>query len=192
MPTMMQRTRSEVAPVRRTVVSGALPVIAWAVWVSGPGWATPAVAVAAVAGLALFAVDVRTHRLPDALTYPTTALVTGLLAAAGAATGAWAVVARGLLGAAVLGGGYLVLHLLHRSGLGLGDVKLAVPLGLVTAWFGWPVLAATAVLPFLLGGTAALVLLATRRATRSTAIAFGPFMLGGAAVALTAHRLLAG
>ncbi|MDO8147084.1 MULTISPECIES: A24 family peptidase [unclassified Isoptericola] len=192
MPTMMQRTRSEVAPVRRTVVSGALPVIAWAVWVSGPGWATPAVAVAAVAGLALFAVDVRTHRLPDALTYPTTALVTGLLAVAGAVTGAWAVVARGLLGAAVLGGGYLVLHLLHRSGLGLGDVKLAVPLGLVTAWFGWPVLAATAVLPFLLGGTAALVLLATRRATRSTAIAFGPFMLGGAAVALTAHRLLAG
>ncbi|NNU26466.1 prepilin peptidase [Isoptericola sediminis] len=192
MPTMMQRTRSEVAPVRRTVVSGALPVIAWAVWVSGPGWATPAVAVAAVAGLALFAVDVRTHRLPDALTYPTTALVAVLLTVAGAVTGAWDVAARGLLGAAVLGGGYLVLHLLHRSGLGLGDVKLAVLLGLVSAWFGWPVLAATAVLPFLLGGTAALVLLATRRATRSTAIAFGPFMLGGAAVALTAHRLLVG
>lgn len=191
MPTTMQRTRSEVAPVRRTVAVGSLPAVAWAVWASGPGWAAPAVAVTAVAGLALFAIDVRSHRLPDALTVPTTAAVTVLLAGAGAATGAWDAVGRTLLGGAVLGGGYLVLHLLNRSGLGLGDVKLAVPLGLVTAWFGWPVLWATALLPFLLGGTAALVLLAARRATRSTAIAFGPFMLVGAAVALTAHRLLA-
>ncbi|MEG3615966.1 A24 family peptidase [Isoptericola haloaureus] len=190
--TLLDRTRSELTPVRRAVGVALGPAVGWAVWVSGPGWAAPALAVAAVAGVALGAVDRRTHRLPDAVTYPTTAVVGALLALAALVDGDAAPLLRAAAGAIVLGGTYLLLHLVNRSGLGLGDVKLAVLLGLVTCWFGWSPLWATAVLPFLLGGTVAIVLLVARRATRSTAIAFGPFMLAGAAVALTAQRLLAG
>jgi len=191
MPTLTERARDELAPVRRTVLLGALPAVLWAVWASGPRWTAPALAVAALAGVALFAIDVRTHRLPNALTYPTTAVVALLLLGAGLVSGDWDAVARSALGALALGVAYLLLHVINPGGLGFGDVKLAVLLGMVTAWFGWPVLWATALLPFLLGGLVAVVLLVTRRATRKTAIAFGPFMLAGAVVALTAARVLA-
>ncbi|GAA1716037.1 hypothetical protein GCM10009809_10190 [Isoptericola hypogeus] len=189
-PTVLRRALAEVAPYRRGVAWGGAAAAVWAVWVSGPGWATPAVVVAAVASVALFVIDARTHRLPDAVTYPTVAVVAALLLLAALAGGTWDAALRGLIGALALGGGYLVLHLVHRAGLGLGDVKLAVLLGLVTAWFGWAELWATALLPFLLGGLVAIALLVTRRASRTTALAFGPYMLGGAALALTAARVI--
>ncbi|WP_277208327.1 prepilin peptidase [Isoptericola croceus] len=188
---LAQRARDELSPVRRAVLLGALPAVVWAAWVSGPGWAAPALAVAGVSGVALFAIDLGTHRLPNALTYPTTAVVAVLLVGAGALDGDWDAVSRSLLGALALGVGYLMLHLINPSGLGFGDVKLAVLLGMVTAWFGWPVLWATMLLPFLLGGLVAAVLLITRRADRKTAIAFGPYMLLGALVALSAGRIIA-
>jgi len=161
------------------------------VWASGPGWATPALVVAATAGAALWVIDARTHRLPDALTYPTTAVVAALLALAALAGGTWDAALRALLGGLLLGGAYLLLHLVHRSGMGRGDVKLAALLGLVTAWYGWSTLVAAAVLPILLGGSVALALMASRRASRGTALAFGPYLLAGAAIALTLTRVAA-
>ncbi len=190
MPPILQRAITEISHYRRTIAGGAVVAAVWAVWVSGPGWATPAVVVAAVAGVALFVIDARTHRLPNAITYPTVAAVAVLLAAAALASGTWDAALRALLGALVLGGAYLLLHLVNRTGLGLGDVKLAVLLGLVTAWYGWPVLWAAAFLPFLIGGAVAIVLLVSRRASRGTALAFGPYMLTGTALALTIARAL--
>ncbi len=186
----LPRLRDEIAPHRRATAVGALLALPWAWWVSGPGWSTAALLVATLGAVPLFVIDVRTHRLPNALTYPTTAVVGLLLLAAGATGGTWDAVSRSLLGALVLGAAYLLLHLVNPSGLGFGDVKLSVLLGMLSAWFGWPVLWATAMLPFLLGGVVALGLLAARRATRTTAIAFGPFMLAGTALALTTARLL--
>jgi len=191
-PPILLRARAEVAPHRRPVAWGGALAAVWAVWASGPGWSTPALVVAAAAGAALWVVDARTHRLPDALTYPTTAVVAALLVLAALAGGAWDAALRALAGAVLLGGAYLLLHLAHRSGMGLGDVKLAALLGLVTAWYGWSPLVAAAVLPILLGGTVAIVLMVSRRASRGTALAFGPYLLAGAAVALTLSRLAAG
>ncbi|WP_407319033.1 A24 family peptidase [Isoptericola halotolerans] len=189
MPTLLARARLEVTPYRRRIAVGGALAVVWAIWASGPGWSTPALAVAAAAGVALGVVDAATHRLPDALTYPATAVVGALLAVAALADGSWDAALRALLGAGALGAGYLLLHLVSPSGLGLGDVKLAVLLGVVSAWYGWSVLWAAAVLPFLVGGLVALVLVVARRATRKTAIAFGPAMLVSTALALTAARL---
>jgi leader peptidase (prepilin peptidase)/N-methyltransferase len=188
---LLTRARGELLPYRRPVAWAALPALAWAVWVSGPGWATPAVAVAAVAGAALVVIDTRTHRLPDAVVYPATVAVAALLLAAALAGGMLGTAGRALAGAVVLVVAYAVLHLVNPAGLGLGDVKLAALLGALSAWYGWGTLAATALLPFVLGGLVAAALLVTRRATRHTAIAFGPFMLAGAALALTWARLTA-
>ncbi|MFE5336409.1 prepilin peptidase [Isoptericola sp. NPDC056573] len=189
MPPILQRARAEVAPHRRAVTWGAALAAAWAVWASGPGWSTPALVVAAVAGAALWVIDARTHRLPDALTYPTTAVVAALLALAALGGGTWDTALRALLGGLLLGGAYLLLHLVHRSGMGRGDAKLAALLGLVSAWYGWSTLVAAAVLPILLGGAVAIVLMASRRASRGTALAFGPYLLAGAAIAVTLARL---
>ncbi len=184
-----RRLRAELAPHRRAVALLAPPAAGWAVWASGPSWATPAFVVAAVAGAALGVVDARTHRLPDAVTLPAVAAAALLLGLAGAASDDDGRLLRSVAAAAVLGGAYLLLHLVNRRGLGLGDVKLAVLLGLPAGWAGWDAVWWTGVLPFLLGGLAALALVMTRRATRHTALAFGPWMLAGAAAALSLARL---
>ncbi|MER8044834.1 prepilin peptidase [Streptomyces sp. NPDC094032] len=135
-------------------------------------------------GTLLAWVDVRVHRLPDRLTLPLAGALPLLLAGAALlpyAAGSWA---HALLGALVLGGGYLLLFLVHPDGMGFGDVKLAVPLGAALGWYGWGVLFAGAFAGFLLGSLYGLGLVLARRAGRGSAIPFGPFMLGGALLGL--------
>ncbi|MFJ3900800.1 prepilin peptidase [Streptomyces sp. NPDC090025] len=132
----------------------------------------------------LAVVDVRVHRLPDGLTLPLAAavpLLLGLVAPLPYAAGSWL---HALLGALALGGGYLLLFLLHPDGMGLGDVKLAVPLGAALGWYGWTVLFLGAFAGFLLGAVYGLGLVLARRAGRGAAIPFGPFMITGALLGL--------
>lgn len=138
-----------------------------------------------VLGTGMGYVDLRRHLLPDRFTVP--ALVSGavLLGAAvltpsvGAATyaRAWAC-AGGLLAF------YLILALIYPAGLGLGDVKLAAALGLHLGWLGWSFPVVGTVAAFLVGGVVSVVLLVAGRATRRTAVPFGPSMLVGALVAI--------
>jgi len=58
-------------------------------------------------------------------------------------------------------------------------------------WAGWDAVWWAGVLPFLLGGVAAVVLLVVRRATLRSAIPLGPWMVLGTAVSLSVARLLA-
>jgi len=131
----------------------------------------------------LVALDLACHRLPDIVTVPTAAvLVTGLLLVS-LQTGSWSDLGRALLAGLVLGAGFLVLALISPRSLGLGDVKLAALLGLFLGWFGWPAVAVAVIATFLLGGLTALLLVLSRRATPSTELAFGPWLVLGAAVA---------
>ncbi|MBE7699027.1 prepilin peptidase [Oerskovia sp. Sa1BUA8] len=189
MPSTLRRAISEITPYRTPVLVASVPAAVWAVWASGPGWSTPALVVLAVASTALFAIDASTHRLPDAIVGPTAAAVAVLLTVAALADSAFDALLRAALGGLALGAAYLALHLVNPAGLGFGDVKLAGVLGAVGAWYGWPVLWGVALVPFLVGGLVAVALLVSRRASRTTAIAFGPYMLVGAALALTGARL---
>ncbi|MBL0884699.1 prepilin peptidase [Myceligenerans sp. I2] len=164
-------------------------------WAAGASWAAPAVVVLAVAGAALGVIDARTHRLPNAIVYPATALVGGLLvlaAVAGALTGgpSWDALGRAALGFAAHAGFYLLMWLIFQGGIGLGDVKLAGILGAVTAWWGWDTFLVGATAPYVVGGAVAVVLLLFRLAGRKSYIPFGPFMLLGVVAALTWGRLV--
>ncbi|BBA99779.1 putative peptidase [Actinacidiphila reveromycinica] len=137
-------------------------------------------------GGVLARVDLAVHRLPDVLTLPALGLTALLLAGAAllpSAHGSWT---RALLAAAVLGVLYAVLFFVNPAGMGFGDVKLAPTLGLVLGWYGWGAVVTGTFAGFLLGALVGLVLIATRRATRKTAMPFGPFMLAGALAALLA------
>ncbi|GAB2451760.1 prepilin peptidase [Xylanimonas ulmi] len=188
-PRILARLPGELAGHGRAIVPLAAAATVWAVWASGPGWATPGFVVVAVAGAAHGVIDARTHRLPDAITLPAIVLTLGLLALAALATADGPRLGAAIAGAVVLGAAYGLLHLVNRSGLGLGDVKLAPLLGLPAGWCGWTTVWWAGALPFLLGGVAALTLLVTRRASRNSAIALGPWMLLGAGLALSLHRL---
>jgi leader peptidase (prepilin peptidase)/N-methyltransferase len=185
---LVERVVSEVRPSWRSIAVLGVAAVVWAVWLTGPGWSTPAFVVAAMVGAALGVIDVRDHRLPDAIVYPALCVCAVLLVVAAAATGAWGDLARAGLCAVAFWAVYLGLSLVGRWGLGLGDVKLAVLLGMLAGWQGWQAALWSAVLPFLLGGIVAAGLLIGRRATRQSMLPFGPFMLIGAAIAMTFAR----
>lgn len=79
--------------------------------------------------IALSVVDIRDHRLPNRLTLPGAAVILAAAALCGRGFPASA-------GGAVLGGLYLVVHCLNPSGMGAGDVKLALGLGALAGALG--------------------------------------------------------
>ncbi|AWL40338.1 MULTISPECIES: A24 family peptidase [unclassified Streptomyces] len=163
-------------------------LLAWAV---GP---RPELAVwlaAAPVAVLLCVVDRRVHRLPDALTLPLAAAVTLLLGGVTLLpghTGSWS---TALLGGVALGGFYFLLFLINPDGMGFGDVKLALALGVALGWYGWAVLCTGGFAGFLFGAVYGLGLLLLRRAGRTTGIPFGPFMIAGALLGLVLGGLSA-
>ncbi|MFE2945000.1 prepilin peptidase [Streptomyces sp. NPDC059255] len=150
--------------------------------------------------LLLAVVDRNVHRLPDQLTLPlalAAAVLLGLatLVPGGPGGGGGADAGRSwttaLLGGVVLGACYFVLFLINPNGMGFGDVKLALSLGVVLGWYGWPVLGVGAFAGFLLGALYGVGLMVLRRAGRKSVIPFGPFMIVGALLGLLLGALSA-
>lgn len=137
----------------------------------------------------LVATDIAAHRLPDAVTVPTAGvLLLGLLARS-VQTVEWHDLGRAVLAGLALGAAFLLLALISPASLGLGDVKLAALLGLFLGWFGWSAVLLGVVVTFVLGGLVALGLVLTRRASGSSQLAFGPWLVAGAGIAATVSSL---
>jgi leader peptidase (prepilin peptidase)/N-methyltransferase len=80
------------------------------------------------------------------------------------------------------------LALVVRGGLALGDLYLVAPIGLM---LGWPVIFTSLFAAAFLAAGASLVLLISRRVGMRSYIPFGPFLVGGAVLALlTDERVL--
>lgn len=137
-------------------------------------------------GVWLIVIDVREHRLPNRIVLPVFAALLLLLVIEALSTGTGAALLRAALSMLVLGGFYVVLRAVSGGGVGGGDVKLAAVIGLLLGWHGWQALAVGAASAFVLGALYALVLMALRRAQRSTRIAFGPWMIVGAVLGIAA------
>jgi leader peptidase (prepilin peptidase) / N-methyltransferase len=170
-------------PLRPVLAVATAAVFAALAGARGAAPDLPAFLVLGGIGVALAYVDLRRHRLPDALTGPAFAAGVVLLAGAAAAERDWSAYGRAWLGAVALGGIYLLLALLRPAGMGLGDVKLAAVLGLHLGWLGWGTVVVGGFLGFLLGGLVGVALLLARRVTLRSAVPFGPSMLLGALVA---------
>ena len=138
----------------------------------------------AIVGIRLIVIDARTHRLPNRIVLPTLGAVVLLVLLEGLLTADVERMLRSLLGGLILGGFYALMRVASRQGIGGGDVKLAAVIGVVLAWHGWTTLMIGALAAFVLGALYALVLMAMRRADRSTRIAFGPWMIVGVVLAI--------
>lgn len=166
---------------------GWLAVGLWAVGDPQRWWIAPLVLAWVSAGIALFVIDLQHHRLPNAVVYPMYPVTVAGLALASFGTGTaswWSVVGGMVVWVTPLG----LLYILTRGrGLGLGDVKVAAPLGATLGWFGIPVALVGLVGAFVLGAVVGIGVLAHRSRTlprRGRRIAFGPFLLLGAAVSV--------
>ena len=131
-------------------------------------------------GVWLLVIDIRTHRLPNRIVLPTLLAVVLLAVLDAVAMGESGALVRALWGLVILGGFYALLRIASRAGMGGGDVKLAALIGVVLGWHSWTALAVGAASAFVLAALYALALIALRRATGSTRIAFGPWMIIGA------------
>ncbi|MEE1732063.1 prepilin peptidase [Streptomyces microflavus] len=139
----------------------------------------------------LATVDRRVHRLPDPLTLPLAAAAVLLLGGAALLPGHAGSWTTALLGGPALGGFYFLLFLINPNGMGFGDVKLALALGVALGWYGWEVLFLGGFAGFLFGAAYGLGLVLLRRAGRRTGIPFGPFMIAGALTGILLGALAA-
>ncbi len=134
--------------------------------------------------LAAGLIDVRHRIIPNRLTYPAMVVAAASLAALAVAGQPFSL-AGAAVGCAAFGGGLLVVAIVSPRGMGMGDVKLAALIGLVLGAIGLRYVAVAAGAAILLGGAGALIALAAGRG-RKSAMPFGPFLAGGAAVAALA------
>lgn len=168
-----------------TVAALACAALGWAL---GP---TPALApylAVAAAGVLLAFVDLACLRLPNPVV--AAAMVTGAvpLTVIAVLAGEPGRVGRAALAALACFAGYLLIALLPGANLGFGDVKLAGVLGFLLGWLSWPAVVLGVLLPHLINGPVAIVLLLTGRAGRGTHLPLGPALLAGALLAVVAAQ----
>jgi leader peptidase (prepilin peptidase)/N-methyltransferase len=156
------------------IVAIATPTIAGVPIASG-------VAVAILVPAAL--IDLRTRRLPD-LWVGAAAVAFLVVDALSRAIGTSGVAPRDiLLGALVMSGPLLLMHLASPSSMGFGDVKLAVVAGAALGATDWHL--ALPALALAAGATATVGIVA-----RARYLAFGPGLVGATLVALLMHDVL--
>jgi len=132
------------------------------------------------------AVDVVHYRIPDRVTFPSVGVGVVLVAVLAALEGGTGPLVGAGLGALTFSGVLGLAHLVSPRGMGLGDVKLAVVLGLVCGAFAPGVRAAfTMVLAALFAASIAgtllgVALLVVRR--RNAPFPFGPALAAGSFV----------
>jgi len=164
---------------------------------------TPSIATAInLIGLAVFLglsiwlaiVDWREHRLPNKLVAAAaicalTSYICQTAVLAFVTTGPdLTPLIRSILTAVACFALYLVLHLVSRTknsaGMGAGDVKLAAVLGLYLGWISVDTAIFGVAAGFALGAMFSLSAVALKRAHYRSRIAFGPWMLAGAWLAI--------
>ncbi len=158
------------------IVSGVLCVALVApALLSGQAMLLPALLyIAACILLVLIHIDARSMMLPDLFI-----ILLGMIAiliAYISGTSGDSMAFGALIGAGSI---YTIWLATAGQGIGFGDVKLMIPLGMLLGFQGAVTLLFIA---FLIGGLTGVALLATKNATRKTAIPFGPFLAGAALV----------
>lgn len=94
--------------------------------------------------VAVSVVDLQLLRIPDRITFPTLAVALPSIVAVAAQRGETDAIRGALIGCAAYFLLLLVTHLAYPAGMGFGDVKLALVMGLYLGWVGWTPLAPVA------------------------------------------------
>ncbi len=141
----------------------------------------PAALVFALAGVWVAWIDVDVHRIPNHVLAKAAPAVAATGWVGAVAMGEWARIGTSLAAAAVL---VIFYYLLAYFGdLGLGDVRLTGIAGLLLGLHGWSSVLRGTFTAVMIGGLAAVVLLAAGRRHTSD-LAFGPAIVLGTLVAL--------
>jgi prepilin signal peptidase PulO-like enzyme (type II secretory pathway) len=182
-PVRARPTSTRIELVRRWGL--AVPLVAGlSVWAFGTFALDRAVVVAFVAGVlaVVSVIDVQSGLIPNRIVLPAAAVALALqlvLFPGQAAACALAALAASLA--------FLVTHMVERSWIGMGDVKLALLMGAALGWgvVGAVLLAFVCVLP-----AALVVLLRGGLGARKATLPFGPFLALGALLVMFGPQLV--
>ncbi|MEM7322255.1 MAG: A24 family peptidase [Actinomycetota bacterium] len=145
----------------------------------GLGWMlVPYLALAAVL-IVLSAIDAETHLLPNIITWPAFLVGLFVILVISGQQDYGPGIGSALLGAAVFGGFIGAAHLAYERGMGRGDVKLSLTLGLFLGWLQPSLIDTTRLVLFtilaaLVGGAATGTLYNLIRRRGRAEIPFGP------------------
>lgn len=150
-------------------------------WYFGFGFITIAALIFVWALIALAAIDVNTQLLPDDITLPL--LWMGLLVNM---NNGFTDIYSAIIGAMA---GYLSLWAIYwgfklitgKEGMGYGDFKLLAAIG---AWLGWTMLPLVILFSSLIGAIVGIGLIIAAKLKKNIPIPFGPYLVGGALIAL--------
>ena len=156
----------------------------------GADWALPAFCLFFAALLAVALIDLEHFIVPNRIVFPMLAISVPLLAAASLIERDGWPLATGVLGALLASNALLLINLINPRGMGMGDVKLALLLGLFLGWLGLGHVALGLFLGFLLGAVGGILLIALGLKTRKDPVPFAPFLAAGAVTAVLVGEVL--
>lgn len=157
--------------------AGALGILAGALMLIAYLWL-------AAVSIALTAIDLETHRLPNVIVLPGYAVAAIGLGVPALLAGDLERLGIMAAGSGILFLAYAAMAVAWPGGMGMGDVKLAGVLGAFLGFSGWAALVVGAFGAFVLGGLVSIVLLLLKRVSRKGGIPFGPWMIAGSWVGL--------
>lgn len=169
-------------PLRYPLVEAVSALMsAYVAWHFGFGLLTIAALILVWALIALAVIDLNTQLLPDDITLPL--LWLGLLINM---THGFTDIHSAIFGAVA---GYLSLWLVYwsfkimtgKEGMGYGDFKLLAAIG---AWLGWQMLPLVLLSSSLVGACVGIGLIVAAKRKNDMPIPFGPYLVGGAFIAL--------
>lgn len=94
--------------------------------------------------VAVSVIDLQLLRIPDRITFPTLLLALPLIVVVSLQHDSAPAIRAALIGSAAYFALLLTTHLVYPAGMGFGDVKLALVMGLYLGWLGWSPLAPVA------------------------------------------------
>jgi len=154
---------------------------AFVAWHFGFDWLLLAALVFVWALIVLAAIDIDTQLLPDDITLPLMWLGI-LINMQGGFTDLHSAVIGAVAGYLSLWTIYWIFKLITgKEGMGYGDFKLLAAIG---AWLGWSILPLVILLSSLVGAIAGIGLIIAAKLNKSVMIPFGPYLAGGALIAL--------
>jgi leader peptidase (prepilin peptidase)/N-methyltransferase len=123
-------------------------------------------------------IDLNHHKIPNNLNF-FLALSQTLILAIGFSFNFKINFIEGVIAGFLMTSLFLIMNALSGGQLGMGDVKLAYVLGLVTGIISYDVTVLALLIMFLFSGLYSLLLILFGKVRRDSYIAFGPFMLFG-------------
>ncbi len=162
-------------------------------WVWGFDALLPALLVLTWSLVVATAIDLEHRIIPNRLTLRLPFVLLVLIVVAAAVDGTWDALVRGVIAGIAVPAAMLALSeafrlLRGQVGIGMGDIKLAISLGLVLGYLGGLELVAFAYATIISAVLIAVVLLVMGRVQLASRIPFGPYLAVGTMIVLLARR----